>query len=96
MTQLTCLCHFVVFNIILSCDLNPYIIQTRILTGVYCDLQKSPNYPDFKHKDTGEALWVEGRYNPNWVKSQLAILDSRMESFHDQNASMHLSDTLPY
>ncbi|KAI5680159.1 hypothetical protein M9H77_01386 [Catharanthus roseus] len=58
--------------------------------------KKSPNYPDFKHKDTGEALWVEGRYNPNWVKSQLAILDSRMESFHDQNASMHLSDTLPY
>lgn len=55
--------------------------------------KRSPNYPDFKHKDTGEALWVEGRYNPPWVKSQLAILDARMESFHDQNASMNLSFT---
>ncbi|XP_042973600.1 protein OSB1, mitochondrial-like [Carya illinoinensis] len=26
--------------------------------------KKNPKYPDFKHKDTGEALWVEGRYNP--------------------------------
>ncbi|OIT08161.1 PREDICTED: protein OSB2, chloroplastic-like [Nicotiana attenuata] len=49
--------------------------------------KRSPNYPDFKHKDTGEALWVEGRYNPAWVKSQLAVLDSKMESFHDQNGS---------
>ncbi|XP_024974983.1 protein OSB2, chloroplastic-like [Cynara cardunculus var. scolymus] len=51
--------------------------------------KRSPNYPDFKHKDTGEALWVEGRYNPSWVKSQLSILDSRMESFHNQNANKH-------
>ncbi|KAI3668085.1 hypothetical protein L6452_43160 [Arctium lappa] len=51
--------------------------------------KRSPNYPDFKHKDTGEALWVEGRYNPSWVKSQLSVLDSRMESFHDQNANKH-------
>ncbi|KAL2556838.1 Protein OSB1 [Forsythia ovata] len=41
--------------------------------------KRSPNYPDFKHKDTGEALWVESRYNPPWVKSQLAILDSKMK-----------------
>ncbi|KAL8513709.1 hypothetical protein ACS0TY_012993 [Phlomoides rotata] len=53
--------------------------------------KRSPNYPDFKHKDTGEALWVEGRYNPAWVKSQLAVLDSKMESFHDQNSSTHVS-----
>ncbi|KAI3526662.1 hypothetical protein L1887_05922 [Cichorium endivia] len=49
--------------------------------------KRSPNYPDFKHKDTGEALWVEGRYNPSWVKSQLSILDSRMESFQEQKAN---------
>ncbi|KAL8259074.1 hypothetical protein R6Q59_027027 [Mikania micrantha] len=49
--------------------------------------KRSPNYPDFKHKDTGEALWVEGRMNPSWVKSQLSVLDSRMESFHDQTRS---------
>ncbi|CAH9074569.1 unnamed protein product [Cuscuta epithymum] len=42
--------------------------------------KRSPNYPDFKHKSTGESLWVEGRNNPPWVKSQLAILDSRMEA----------------
>ncbi|RVX20739.1 Protein OSB1, mitochondrial [Vitis vinifera] len=53
--------------------------------------KKNPKYPDFKHKDTGEALWVEGRYNPSWVKSQLAILDSRMESFRDQDARMHVN-----
>nr|GEZ11571.1 protein OSB2, chloroplastic-like [Tanacetum cinerariifolium]GEZ11585.1 protein OSB2, chloroplastic-like [Tanacetum cinerariifolium] len=49
--------------------------------------KKSPKHPDFKHKDTGEALWVEGRYNPTWVKSQLSVLDSRMESFRDQKAN---------
>ncbi|KAJ7972717.1 protein OSB2, chloroplastic-like [Quillaja saponaria] len=42
--------------------------------------KRNPKYTDLKHKDTGEALWVEGRYNPPWVKSQLAILDTRMGS----------------
>ena len=51
-------------------------------------LQKNPKYPDFKHKDTGEALWVEGRYNPPWVKSQLAILDTRRGSLFDQDARL--------
>lgn len=50
--------------------------------------KKNPKYPDFKHKDTGEALWVEGRYNPPWVKSQLAILDTRMGSLYDQDARL--------
>lgn len=45
--------------------------------------QKNPRYPDFKHKNTGEALWVDGRNNPNWVLSQLAVLDSRMSSLQD-------------
>ncbi|KAM7257784.1 hypothetical protein ACFE04_013525 [Oxalis oulophora] len=47
--------------------------------------KRNPKYPDFKHKDTGEALWIEGRYNPHWVKSQLAILDTRMGSLRDQD-----------
>ncbi|XP_019188168.1 PREDICTED: protein OSB1, mitochondrial-like [Ipomoea nil] len=50
--------------------------------------KRSPNYPDFKHKATGESLWVESWSNPPWVKSQLAILDSRMEGLHDQSDSM--------
>ncbi|KAH6797936.1 hypothetical protein C2S52_022490 [Perilla frutescens var. hirtella] len=53
--------------------------------------KRSPNYPDFKHKDTGEALWVESRYNPPWVKSQLSILESRMESYNEQNSSMNVN-----
>ncbi|KAK6937597.1 Primosome PriB/single-strand DNA-binding [Dillenia turbinata] len=53
--------------------------------------KKNPKYPDFKHKDTGESLWVEGRNNPPWVKAQLAILDLRMESLHDQDANMHVN-----
>lgn len=50
--------------------------------------KKNPKYPDFKHKDTGEALWVEGRYNPPWVKSQLAILDTRMGSLYEQGTGL--------
>jgi hypothetical protein len=57
----------------------------------FFDLQRNPKYPDFKHKDTGEALWVEGRYNPSWVKSQLAILDERMGSLRDQDSKLRLS-----
>ncbi|XP_015575885.1 protein OSB2, chloroplastic isoform X2 [Ricinus communis] len=52
--------------------------------------KRNPKYPDFKHKDTGEALWVEGRYNPPWVKSQLAVLDERMGSLRDQDDRMHM------
>ncbi|OIV91350.1 hypothetical protein TanjilG_01968 [Lupinus angustifolius] len=50
--------------------------------------KKNPKGPDFKHKDTGEALWIEGRSNPPWVKSQLAILDSRMGSNAAPNTRM--------
>ncbi|GAV73440.1 SSB domain-containing protein [Cephalotus follicularis] len=51
--------------------------------------KRNPKYPDFKHKDTGEALWIEGRYNPPWVKAQLAILDTRMGYLHDQDSRTH-------
>ncbi|XP_028758426.1 protein OSB1, mitochondrial-like [Neltuma alba] len=50
--------------------------------------KRNPKYPDFKHKDTGEALWVEGRSNPPWVKSQLAILDARMGSLTNQHGNI--------
>ncbi|KAM1454708.1 hypothetical protein ACFX13_004241 [Malus domestica] len=51
--------------------------------------KRNPKYPDFKHKDTGEALWIEGRNNPQWVKSQLAILDTRMGTLDDQDHNIH-------
>lgn len=55
----------------------------------FFNLQRNPKYPDFKHKDTGEALWIEGKFNPPWVKSQLEILDARMSSLQDnENPAM--------
>lgn len=47
--------------------------------------KKNPKSPDFKHKDTGEALWLDSKYNPPWVKSQLEILDSKMQSYQSQD-----------
>ncbi|XP_027332957.1 protein OSB1, mitochondrial-like [Abrus precatorius] len=37
----------------------------------------NPKQPDFKHKDTGEALWLS-KYDPPWVKRQLQFLDSKI------------------
>ncbi|CAM6038172.1 unnamed protein product [Sphagnum compactum] len=31
-------------------------------------------YPDFKHKKTGEALWIEDRRNPAWVAGEMAAM----------------------
>jgi len=39
----------------------------------------NPKSPDFEHKDTGEVLWIDSGLNPLWVKSQLAVLESRMK-----------------
>jgi hypothetical protein len=65
-----------------------FAAKTFPMCSCFYNLQKNPKYPDFKHKDTGEALWVEGRYNPPWVKSQLAILDTRMGSLYSQDAGL--------
>ncbi|XP_021718734.1 protein OSB3, chloroplastic/mitochondrial-like isoform X2 [Chenopodium quinoa] len=37
--------------------------------------KKNPKQPDFKHKTSGEALWLSGCDSP-WVKKQIKILDS--------------------
>ncbi|KAK2398512.1 protein OSB1, mitochondrial [Trifolium repens] len=39
--------------------------------------KKNPNQPDFKHKDTGEALWLK-KDDPPWVTRQLELLDSNI------------------
>jgi len=31
-------------------------------------------YPDFKHKKTKQALWLNGRWNPVWVKAELEAM----------------------
>ncbi|KAF3974535.1 hypothetical protein CMV_002143 [Castanea mollissima] len=44
------------------------------------DLRKrkvNPRQPDFKHKDTGEALWLSPN-DPPWIKRQLQLLDTKM------------------
>ncbi|KAK9013461.1 hypothetical protein V6N11_041469 [Hibiscus sabdariffa] len=62
--------------------------------------KRNPKYPDFKHKDTGVALWIEGRNTPHWVESQLEILDSRMSSLQDEDegkfSSMTGDDVSPF
>ncbi|TYI82332.1 hypothetical protein E1A91_D05G215100v1 [Gossypium mustelinum] len=39
--------------------------------------KKNPRQPDFKHKDTGEALWLNPN-DPPWIKKQLQLLDSKL------------------
>ncbi|XP_039052731.1 protein OSB1, mitochondrial-like [Hibiscus syriacus] len=39
--------------------------------------KKNPSQPDFKHKDTGEALWLNPD-DPPWIRKQLELLDSRL------------------
>ncbi|GMI91194.1 Organellar Single-stranded [Hibiscus trionum] len=39
--------------------------------------KKNPRQPDFKHKDTGEALWLNPK-DPPWIKKQLELLDSKL------------------
>ncbi|KAJ7532581.1 hypothetical protein O6H91_13G010900 [Diphasiastrum complanatum] len=39
--------------------------------------KKNPKSPDFKHRSSGEALWIEGWNTPSWVNSQLEALDSK-------------------
>ncbi|KAF9682956.1 hypothetical protein SADUNF_Sadunf05G0162100 [Salix dunnii] len=79
---------------LVSCIVNPCLVYA-IFHNHLCKWikrpERNPKYPDFKHKDTGEALWIEGRYNPPWVKSQIAILDERTGSLQDQDSRLHES-----
>lgn len=55
--------------------------------------KRNPKSPDFKHKDTGEALWLKDT-DPPWVKKQLLLHDSRMNKRGSKkhiNALSHLS-----
>ncbi|KAH7429238.1 hypothetical protein KP509_09G038200 [Ceratopteris richardii] len=43
----------------------------------WCDNRRdkvSQNHPDFRHKGTGEPLWLKSRYNPPWVDACLHSL----------------------
>lgn len=49
--------------------------------------KRNPRAPDFKHKDSGEGLWIESRHSPSWLKSQLDILDSRLGKWRESGSS---------
>jgi len=34
----------------------------------------NPGYPDFRHKKSKEPLWIDGKFNPPWVESELAAM----------------------
>ncbi|KAJ7523169.1 hypothetical protein O6H91_18G040000 [Diphasiastrum complanatum] len=36
--------------------------------------KNNPRYPDFKHKETQEALWIDGRSTPPWVNKVLSAM----------------------
>lgn len=42
--------------------------------------KKGSKYPDFRHKTSGEVLWIDSFNSPAWVKPQLAVLDSNQGS----------------
>ena len=43
--------------------------------------KKNPKAPDFKHKETGEALWIQSRNTPSWVASSLKELDMNKQVY---------------
>jgi hypothetical protein len=53
-------------------------------------------YPDFKHKNTWEALWVEGLRNSPWVAAQIAAKAPGIVQFNifacNQKLTKHVKD----
>ncbi|XP_026663291.1 protein OSB2, chloroplastic-like isoform X2 [Phoenix dactylifera] len=52
-----------------------------------------PNYPDFKHKDTGKGLWL-GSYTPQWVLQRLPPLNTEKKVVGHKKATLGTA-TLP-
>jgi hypothetical protein len=45
-------------------------------------LQRNPGSPDFKHKVTRKALWIDGWATPAWVKERLKLGTQGKLQFH--------------
>lgn len=61
------------------------------------DLRKSkinPRQPDFKHRSSGEALWLKP-CDPPWVMRQLRLQDSRMGGIRLGERLSHRSSLSP-
>lgn len=51
-----------------------------------------PGQPDFKHKSTGEALWLDSDI-PDWITRRLELLDQRKRCYDEEKTrSGRLSD----
>ena len=46
----------------------------------------NPRSPDFKHKESGEALWIESRDTPTWVLETLGGGAAQQDSQQDSDA----------
>eukprot|EP00470_Lotharella_oceanica_P003978 CAMPEP_0170175076 /NCGR_PEP_ID=MMETSP0040_2-20121228/8212_1 /TAXON_ID=641309 /ORGANISM="Lotharella oceanica, Strain CCMP622" /LENGTH=253 /DNA_ID=CAMNT_0010416937 /DNA_START=272 /DNA_END=1030 /DNA_ORIENTATION=+ len=44
--------------------------------------ERSPKYPDFKHKTTQEALWIDSWDSPKWIQAILSQMDDAKNSGH--------------
>jgi hypothetical protein len=48
--------------------------------------KKNSASPDFKHKDTGEALWLSPN-DPPWIKRQIQLLDLNIAVQHQERGA---------
>ncbi|KAJ7514799.1 hypothetical protein O6H91_23G059500 [Diphasiastrum complanatum] len=37
--------------------------------------KENPEAPDFRHKTTNKALWINDKFSPSWLQAKFAILD---------------------
>ncbi|XP_020698426.1 protein OSB1, mitochondrial isoform X1 [Dendrobium catenatum] len=51
--------------------------------------KKNPSFPDFKHKDTKECLWLSPD-DPPWVREQLQLYDANIASSLKRDANILL------
>ena len=42
-------------------------------------MQRHPRSPDFKFKETGEPLWINGFKTPSWVLDDLTAYDEKRQ-----------------
>ncbi|CAH8263887.1 unnamed protein product [Arabidopsis lyrata] len=47
--------------------------------------KKSPRQHDFKHKDTGEALWLDSDI-PDWITRRLEFFDQRNRCYDEEKS----------
>jgi len=45
-------------------------------------LQTNERYLDFKHKKTGEALWLDDQKNPPWVAAEMSAMAPGIMQLH--------------